>query len=250
MSSSRRAISAVVLMWAFGAFAQPVNHTIVFTPIYYSDNTTIALGTDLHFHAYLSHNPWHLVDETTHDNGVWDGGIWIDLLSFFPDPWGIGDTLVVYIVADGSNYVGPEAARHDVEVIVDHPQYVFDFEGLGKTPALPITFVPLVYSNGHTPILPPDLHFDAFITTRPEEILTEISPMNAVYDDPYGVTVLIDCSGFPTPWQFNEVLTVQVTGDGSNHTGPESFEIHQILRPFSLHWFFTIPQTSREGTPN
>jgi hypothetical protein len=127
MSSLRVVVSLCVLLWALCSSAQPTNHSIIFSPVYYSDNTTIAFGADLHFHAYLSRNPWHLVDETTHDNAVWDGGILVDLLSFFPDPWDIGDTVVVYIVADGSNYVGPEAARHEVEVITEHPQYVLDF---------------------------------------------------------------------------------------------------------------------------
>lgn len=241
MSLTRTAVFITALVWNFEAFGQPTNHSIIFYPIYYSDGTTLALGLDLHFCAYLSQNPWHLVDETTHDNAVWDGGILVDLLSFFPDPWDIGDTVVVHIVGDGSNYSGPEAARHDVIVETEHPQYVLDFEGLGKTPSLPLTFVPLVYSNGHTPILPGDLHFDAFIATRPGEVLTETSAMNSVYETPYGVTILIDCSGFPTPWQYGEVLTVQVTGDGTNYTGPESFEINQLLRPLTLNWFFSIP---------
>lgn len=232
---------ATCLLWNISISAQPANHPIIFSPVYYSDDATLALGSDLHFHAYLSHNPWHLVDETGIDNITWDGGLLVDLLSFIPDQWDVGDTLVIHIVADGSNYVGPEAAGHVVIVTIDVPQYVDDFDGLGKTPALPMTFVPMVYSNEHTPILPPDFHFDAFITARPTEVLTELSHVNAVYEDPYGVTIRIECSAFPTPWRFEEVLKIQVTGDGTNYTGPESFEISQVLSPFTHHWFFAIP---------
>jgi len=86
----------------------------------------------------------------------------------------------------------------------------------------PAVYVPIVYSDGITPVLAMDLTFVAYIDTRPREQLTETSTGSAVWDDVSGAGAMVDCEHFPTFWSIGEILIMEITGAGSNYTHPET----------------------------
>jgi hypothetical protein len=209
-------------------------------PIVYSDGSTPVLAADLTFTAFISARPLDILTEVTYGCAVWDdaggAGLMVEC-SMFTELWDIGETLLIHVVGAGSNYSNCEWGTAQCVLGWDNPQYVSGLT-LGRDNAHEITMVPVVYSDGVTPILVEDLHFDAFISTRPWHMIHETTPCNCVDDHPdgYGVAVDIECGLFPLAWAFGETLIANITGDGSNYTGPESGEFQCLLAEDQVYW--------------
>lgn len=87
-----------------------------------------------------------------------------------------------------------------------------------------VVCTPIVYSDGVTPVLAADLTFDAYIQTRPGEVIHETTSGCAVYDDVGGAGAFIECSSFTTIWAVGDVMVVVFTGSGSNYSQSETQE--------------------------
>lgn len=113
-------------LWCGLAFAQPLPHPVIFYPIRYSDNVTPVLEQDLHFIAWLQHNPSATTNENTIGNAVWSdangGGIQVEC-SAFPGWWQVGQVLWVIIIGDGSNYTQAESDTFSIVLTSDPVQW-------------------------------------------------------------------------------------------------------------------------------
>ena len=76
-----------------------------------------------------------------------------------------------------------------------------------------VVYGELQYSGGGHPA---NVSWNAFITTRPGEVLHENST-SSLYNAPTG-NFIIDCWAFPTNWQAGDILHVDFN-DGSGSTG-------------------------------
>gem|GEM_PF-3136773 len=86
----------------------------------------------------------------------------------------------------------------------------------------PIICDPIVYSDGITPVLASDITFVAYVSTRPNEQLTENSTGCAVWNGPSGGGIMVDSDQFPTFWTLGEILVIELSGAGSNYIEDES----------------------------
>jgi hypothetical protein len=93
--------------------------------------------------------------------------------------------------------------------------------------ALPhiVIISPIVYSDGSTQVLGADMSFDAWIETRPGEVISETFPGNGVADG----MCWVEASGFTTIWAIGETMIVEITGLGSNYGGNAETEQFSIV---------------------
>ena len=97
----------LILLICGQAAAQTPPYPVLLTPVVYSDMTTVVLGADMSFQAWIVGNEADIIDLTSPGVAVGDGWIMFDL-SVLPTAWEYGDTLVVNVHGDGSNYPQPE----------------------------------------------------------------------------------------------------------------------------------------------
>jgi len=213
-------------------------HPVTVSPIVYSDETTVPLGGDLHFLTFITERPGETLNETSLGAVVWDGGLQFDI-SAFPTAWAPGETLVIGITADGSNYYGPEGT--DIILILSSGGSQSTNAVLEPIPGETVILVPMYYSDGVTPLLLEDTSVTAFITIRPSEIVTGDSTSGNVISHQWGTAVRVDANEFPTPWSMGEIISLTVDGEGSNYTGPESFEVLITLTPDVFTWMTRLP---------
>ncbi len=218
--------------------AQAPPHSVIFSPVYFSDGATHPLGADLHFDAYVSVRPDEHLDEISPGGLLADGYVQLECASF-PTQWSPGETLVVYIIADGSNWYGPEGGEFRVELTSGGAQ-TFPAT-LAPMPEQTVILVPLHYGDGLTPMLVRDVYFTAYISIRPGEIVAGDAINGGVFEHPYGTAIRVDREEFPTTWTMAEELVLDITGDGSNYTGPEAIEIRIHLTPYTLYWARRLP---------
>ncbi len=98
---------------------------------------------------------------------------------------------------------------------------------------------PIYYSDGVTPTLAADLTFEAWISTRPADVIDETTIGNAVWDDPEVFTgaIGVECSAFSQGiWAPGETLIVVVHGAGSNYTQAETETFVIILNNENPQW--------------
>jgi hypothetical protein len=84
-----------------------------------------------------------------------------------------------------------------------------------------------MYSDQATTVLEADMHYDAWLTERPTEHIYVDGPDPEHLADGF---FQVELSEFPTEWSAGEHLMVEITGDGSNYTQPET----QLFGPFVI----------------
>jgi hypothetical protein len=90
------------------------------------------------------------------------------------------------------------------------------------------------YANNTVPQGSPELRFEAYITTRPTEVLTEATVGCGIQyvPSPPGCWWWVECGNFQTPWSDNELLRIDFWGDGTNNPPtfrPESAYVLVVL---------------------
>jgi hypothetical protein len=88
------------------------------------------------------------------------------------------------------------------------------------------------YANNTVPLGSPEMRFEAHVTTRPAEVLTENDVGCGIqFVDPE-CWWWVECGNFPTPWSDGEPLRIDFWGDGANNPPtfrPESAYVIVIL---------------------
>ena len=227
-------ISLFIAVFLPGSVLGQANpHPVTVSPIVYSDETTVPLGGDIHFLSYITERPAETLNESSLGAVVWDGGLQFDI-SAFATAWAPGETLVIEIRADGSNYAGPEG--EDIILIITSGGSQSIDAVLEPLSGETVILVPLFYSDGITPMLVEDASITAFITTRPTEVVSGDSTTGNVIHHAWGTAVRVDKEEFLTPWSAGEILSLTVDGEGSNYTGPESFDAVVTLTTDVFTW--------------
>ena len=121
---------------------------------------------------------------------------------------------------------------------------------LAQAPPHAVLCVPIVYSDGTTPVLAADLTFDAWIVGNEGDVITETSSGNAVWDDVAGAGALIECSGFTAVWNVGDVLMVEFTGAGSNYTQAETELFSITLDDNNPQYAGMVPKESSYSPSN
>lgn len=86
------------------------------------------------------------------------------------------------------------------------------------------------YSDGTVPQIRWEVTLCAYITTRPEEVLTELGAGCASFFGSGEWWVIIQCAAFPTQWSVGEVLHIDFTLNGATHGGvPEFRQLEVVL---------------------
>jgi hypothetical protein len=107
---------------------------------------------------------------------------------------------------------------------------------LAQAPPHAVICVPIVYSDGMTPVLAADLTFDAWIVGNEGDVIDETTTGNAVWDDVAGAGAQIECSQFTDVWQAGDVLMVEFTGAGSNYPQAETELFSIVLNDQNPQW--------------
>lgn len=100
-------VAAVGVLLCMPCVAQTPPHTIILTPITYSDMTTMVLAVDMSFEAWISTRPAEVISGASPGSTVADGMLLLDV-SAFPTAWAVGETLLMHVHGAGSNYIQPE----------------------------------------------------------------------------------------------------------------------------------------------
>ncbi len=128
--------------------------------------------------------------------------------------------------SQGYSQFVPGLSFTDFDVRLGYPYYVnVTANGTWPSGGIPKTSVherlaAAIMGRGHVPhavwgSAPERIRFRTFISTRPDEVLTEVSPGNAIRDG----YVLIQCAGFTSAWKPGETLVVELESQKGNPTG-------------------------------
>jgi hypothetical protein len=144
----------------------------------------------------------------------------------YSDPFGVGDPNVNAYYRFQANYMPFSPPGCPSGAVGE-----FDYSTATRTvKRLHIVKGTAIYSDGTVPVVAGEVTFGAYITTRPEELLTEMVPGCASFYSPPDWWVIIQCATFPTPWSVGETLHIDFWLDGTSHGGvPELYQLDMVL---------------------
>jgi hypothetical protein len=144
----------------------------------------------------------------------------------YTDALGVGDPTVTVYYRVQASFMPPGGPSCPSDAVGE-----LDYSTAGAVPPrLHIVTGTVLYSNGTIPTIDGEATFWAYITTRPEEALTQADAGCASFFDGSDYWVIIQCGTFPTPWSVGEVLHIDLALDGASNGGvPELRQLDIVL---------------------